>query len=234
MRGAELNKANFLKTMDKVYFSILHLKNITELEEKPEPSSIPTHPKYAGGKPESGPTPHSPKVSTDERQPRVAMLFRKLALPGAKLLNKPRLQTTPSLYGTTANPRTSSSPPPLSSTSTPGGRSTPTSRTSTSSPIVSQSVGLSAAAPIVPGRIGSKLLGASSSAMTTCQRTKRKVKKWTRKKDGTFGWTMVSATAPRLKVSSAPLPPTVQGGAGDGRGGSVEKWGKFEIFVEKR
>ena len=35
MRGAELIKFNFLKAMDKTYFSIINLKDIPELEEKP-------------------------------------------------------------------------------------------------------------------------------------------------------------------------------------------------------
>ena len=238
MRGAELNKANFLKTMDKVYFSILHLRNITELEEKPVSTPPPPHPKPTQNIPEANldrdPPPPSPQASTDERRPRVAMLFRKLALPGVKLLAKPRLLTTPALNSTTANPRTSSSRPPPSSTLTPGGRSTATRRTSTSSPVVSQSVGLSAAAPTVPGVIGSKLLRASISTMTTCQRTKKiKIKKWTRKKDGTFGWTMVSATPPRMKGSFAPLPPTAQGGQAGGGVGLLKNGENLKFWLKK-
>ena len=57
MRGAELMKANFLKAMDKTYFSIRSLKDIIEVEE---PASSPTLSKYVPSLPkivQTRPTP---------------------------------------------------------------------------------------------------------------------------------------------------------------------------------
>ena len=44
MRGAELIKANFIKAMDKTYFSIRNLKDIIKLEEPVASPTIPSYP----------------------------------------------------------------------------------------------------------------------------------------------------------------------------------------------
>ena len=62
MRGAALEKANFLKAMDKTYFSIRNLKDIIEVEE---PASSPTISKYAPSLPkivQTRPTPARTKL----------------------------------------------------------------------------------------------------------------------------------------------------------------------------
>ena len=58
MRGAELIKFNFLKAMDKTYFSIINLKDIPELEEKPAtppPSTLSKNVTVPTNPPEPGP-----------------------------------------------------------------------------------------------------------------------------------------------------------------------------------
>ena len=166
--------------------------------------------------------PPNPQASTEERHPIVAKMFGKLALPGVQLLSRANLQKTPSLMSTTATTRTTSLLPPTTrpTMTAPGvglRERSPILLPPTSADTLARitSIRTDAVVQAATNQIESKGLGARTT--TTCKNktiVKVKVKKWTKKKDGTFGWTMVSATPPWMKVSSAPSPPTVQWGEG--------------------
>ena len=208
------------------------------LEKEPEPS--PTQPNQTIA--QTSPPPNH-QASTEEQHPIVAKMFGKLALPGVQLLNRANLLKTPSLMSTTATTRTTSLllPTTRPTMTAPGivlRERSPILLPPTSADTLARNTSLRTDAVVQAATNQIEREGLGARTKTTCKNkttVKVKVKKWTKKKDGTFGWTMVSATPPRKRTGLALGPPTTQRGGEGGRGGvgSLVNGEKFSFWKKK-